>query len=328
MNSLDAAPRPQVQDRPARRSSSSRSSSRSCCSAGDRDRLRADLLLVHRDHQCRARRRGRRLACPVEPDPDPGDGRAGDEHAVPGWRERPHRHGHMQGLGAGSPLQTARLAHRAARPERATRSPSTVDEQFTFFTPLIGAIVPEPPPDDECRHAVVTDYASSSGPVNPAAVRPRSASFVVRRRPAGPSSPTRPARGRTAGPATSRAQLVMGDLVPPTETVGSGHRRQPYLHIDGTYIITLTVSNQAGYVPRAVSVTVPAVAPPVCAKPTANFTWTRAGRPTPTTNVHRRGHGELPDHGLAVDVHRSGRYAIERPEPGAADLRQQQLRIP
>jgi PKD repeat protein len=68
------------------------------------------------------------------------------------------------------------------------------------------------------------------------------------------------------------------DLIPANDTVGSATGDDHTYLADGSYIITLTVSNQAGYASTSRSVTVPAVAPPVCAKPTANFTWTSSGR--------------------------------------------------
>jgi PKD repeat protein len=153
-----------------------------------------------------------------------------------------------------------------------------VDEQFTFFTPLIGAIVPNLHLSTGAT-AVVTDYASSSGPVVPGACSLPVASFVVN-----------VTTGRTVhvDPTASRPNSgvcnisgfnwTWDNLTPPTQDSGRATGGDYTYGIDGSYIIKLTVTNQAGANSTTRSVVVPAVAPPVCAKPTANFTWTSSGR--------------------------------------------------
>jgi Flp pilus assembly protein TadG len=154
-----------------------------------------------------------------------------------------------------------------------------VDEPFTFFTPLIGAIVPNLHLTTATT-AVVTDYASSSGPVQPGSCSAPVPSFVVR-----------VTSGRTvfADPTGSRPNSGVCNISgynwswgwpadPNNDTVGTAIGDSHTYGIDGTYIITLTVSNQAGYMSTTRSVTIPAVAPPVCAKPTADFTWLTSGK--------------------------------------------------
>jgi PKD repeat protein len=152
-----------------------------------------------------------------------------------------------------------------------------VDEPFTFFTPLIGAIVPNLHLTTGST-AVVTDYASTSGGVVPGACSLPVPSFVVN-----------VSSGRTvfADPTASRPNSgvcnISGftwgwDLNPNDDTAGTATGDSHTYTIDGTYIITLTVSNQAGYASTSRSITVPAVTPPVCAKPTADFTWLTSGK--------------------------------------------------
>jgi PKD repeat protein len=147
-----------------------------------------------------------------------------------------------------------------------------VDEKFSFFTPLINAFFPNLHMVTNAT-SVVTDYASSSGPVNPGACSPPVASLVVtvtsgRTVHADPTGST-PNSGICN---ISGYNYVWDNLVPPTETVGSATGDDHTYLVDGTYVIKLTVTNQGGADSKSVTVTVPSVAPPVCAKPTANFT--------------------------------------------------------
>jgi PKD repeat protein len=152
-----------------------------------------------------------------------------------------------------------------------------VDEQFSFFTPLIGAIVPNLHLKTNAT-ATVTDYASSSAGSVPATCSPPTASFVVT-----------VTSGRTvfADPTASRPNSgtcnISGynwkwDLIPANDTVGTATGDSHTYLTDGSYIITLTVTNQGGSDTKTASVTVPAITPPSCAKPTANFTWTSSGK--------------------------------------------------
>jgi PKD repeat protein len=148
-----------------------------------------------------------------------------------------------------------------------------VDEQFTFFTPLITAFFPNMHLKTGAT-AVVTDYASSSGPVIPGACSLPVPSFVVSVT-SGRTVHTDPTASRpNSGTCNISGYNWQWDLIPANDTVGSATGDDHTYAVDGSYIITLSVSNQAGYASTSRSITVPAVAPPVCAKPTANFTWT------------------------------------------------------
>jgi PKD repeat protein len=152
-----------------------------------------------------------------------------------------------------------------------------VDEQFTFFTPLIGAIVPNLHLTTGAT-AVVTDYASSSGPVQPGACSAPVPSFVVSVT-SSLSVHTDPTASRpNSGVCTISGYNWQWDLIPANDTVGSAYGDDHTYLSPGTYVITLTVSNQAGYVSTSRTVTVPSAAPPVCAKPTADFTWLSSGK--------------------------------------------------
>jgi PKD repeat protein/Flp pilus assembly protein TadG len=149
-----------------------------------------------------------------------------------------------------------------------------VDEKFTFLTPLISAFFPNLHMQTNAT-AVVTDYASSSGPLVPGACSLPVANLVVSVQ----SGLTVRADPTGSSPNSGICQIsgynyVWDNLVPPTETVGSATGNDHDYPIAGTYVIKLTVTNQAGAASKSVTVTVPAVAPPVCAKPTAQFTFT------------------------------------------------------
>jgi PKD repeat protein len=152
-----------------------------------------------------------------------------------------------------------------------------VDEKFTFLTPMITAFFPNLHMKAAAT-AVVTDYASSSGGVVPGSCAAPVANFDVN-----------VTSGRTvfANPTASRPNSgtcnISGfnwswDPDPANDTVGNALGDSHTYLVDGTYIITLTVTNQGGANSTSKSVVVPAVAPPTCTKPTANFTWTSSGK--------------------------------------------------
>jgi PKD repeat protein len=152
-----------------------------------------------------------------------------------------------------------------------------VDEKFTFLTPMITAFFPNLHMKAAAT-AVVTDYASSSGGVVPGACAAPVANFDVN-----------VTSGRTvfANPTASRPNSgtcnISGfnwewDPDPANDTVGNALGDSHTYLVDGTYIITLTVTNQGGANSTSKSVVVPAVAPPTCTKPVANFTWTTSGK--------------------------------------------------
>jgi Flp pilus assembly protein TadG len=152
-----------------------------------------------------------------------------------------------------------------------------VDEKFTFLTPLIGNFFPNLHLKAAAT-AVVTKYASSSGGVVPGSCAPPVPNFTVA-----------VTSGRTvfADPTASRPNSgvcnISGftwkwDPNPANDTVGTATGDSHTYLIDGTYIITLTVTNQGGAVSTTNSVVVPAPPPPACTKPTANFTWTTSSK--------------------------------------------------
>ena len=124
----------------------------------------------------------------------------------------------------------------------------------------------------------MTDYASSSGPVVPGACSLPVPSFVVSVT-SGLIVHTDPTASRpNSGVCTISGYNYQWDLIPANDTVGVAYGDDHTYLIPGSYIITLTVSNQAGYASTSRSVVVPAVAPPVCAKPTADFDWTSSSK--------------------------------------------------
>jgi PKD repeat protein len=162
-----------------------------------------------------------------------------------------------------------------------------IDEKFTFYTPLINGFFPNLHMQTNAT-SVVTDYASSSGPIVPGTCSPPVASLVV----TVSSSLTVHADPTGSTPNSGVCNIsgynyVWDNLVPPTETVGKATGDDHTYGIAGTYVIKLTVTNQGGADSKSVTVTVPSVAPPVCAKPTANFTWTTTGTGSNTLYTYK-----------------------------------------
>ncbi len=153
-----------------------------------------------------------------------------------------------------------------------------VAERFTFLTPLITAFFPNLQMN-AASTATITDYASSSGGVVPGSCADPVPSFVVT-----------VTSGRTvfADPTASRPNSGVCNISgfnwrwtvdPLSDTVGSALGDSYTYDADGTYVITLTVTNQTGVrVQTTRTITVPAVVAPVCTKPVANFTWTSVGK--------------------------------------------------
>ena len=158
--------------------------------------------------------------------------------------------------------------------EGGTGSGSTVTvnvrEPFTFLTPIIGSIVGTSLQMNASATAVVLGYAGSSGGTNPGGCSNPVPVFTVTL-----------TSGRTvfADPTGSTPNSGTCNISGYNWTWGDGNTDvgtatgNSYTYAaDGTYTITLEVTNQAGAVTttRTIAITT-ATPPPVCAKPTANF---------------------------------------------------------
>lgn len=152
----------------------------------------------------------------------------------------------------------------------------TISEPFTFFTPLINGFFGNNLQLNASATAAITDYAPSSGGTPPGACSLPSASFTViitagRTIFADPSGSS-PKSGVCT---ISGYNWDWGDGITDVGTAtGDAHTYAA----DGTYTITLEVTNQAGPKVTTNPVTVPVgPPPPTCAKPVANFTFTTTG---------------------------------------------------
>jgi len=153
----------------------------------------------------------------------------------------------------------------------------TVTEPFTFLTPLVNGMFGGSLQVRASATSTVLGYAAGTGGSNPGTCSAPAASFTW--------SIT---SGRTifANPAASTPNSGLcnisgynwdwGDGVLEVGTAtGNSH---PFA-ADGIYIVTLTVTNQGGSDSLSQNVTITtAPPPPTCAKPSANFTWTKSGK--------------------------------------------------
>lgn len=153
-----------------------------------------------------------------------------------------------------------------------------VNEPFTFLTPLIGGFFGGSLQMNASATSVITDYAPSSGGTPPGPCGLPVASFTV----AVTSGLTVFADPAASTP-DSGVCAISGynwkwDSDPLNDSVGSATGDSHTYGSAGTYTIELEVTNQAGSATTTRNVTVPAgPPPPVCALPTANFTWTTTG---------------------------------------------------
>lgn len=150
-------------------------------------------------------------------------------------------------------------------------------EPFTFLTPLISAVVGNNLQMTASASSMVLGYAAGPGGSGPGSCSAPVASFVVtvtsgRTVFANPSAST-PNSGVCN---ISGYNWKWGDTI---ETVGTATGDSHTYGADGTFVIELEVTNQAGPATTTRSVTVSTVPPPVvCAKPVANFTATKSGK--------------------------------------------------
>jgi Flp pilus assembly protein TadG len=154
----------------------------------------------------------------------------------------------------------------------------TVRERFSFLTPLIDSFWQNNFTMGVTATATVFGFVASGPGAPPGACSLPSASFTVIADStlqiyADPSA----SLPKSPDPcAISGYTWTWGDG---NDEVGSATGNFHTFGGAGTYIIRLDVSNQAGTSWTTRSVTVPAPPPPpVCAKPTANFTWTKSGK--------------------------------------------------
>jgi len=152
----------------------------------------------------------------------------------------------------------------------------TVSEPFTFLTPLVNNAFGGSLQMTASATSTVLGYAAGTGGSNPGSCSAPVASFTW--------SIT---SGRTifANPGASTPNSGVcnisgynwdwgdGVLEPGTAT-GNSHT----FGADGTWVVQLTVTNQGGEDSQSQNVVISTVPPPpTCAKPTANFTWTKSG---------------------------------------------------
>ncbi len=152
-----------------------------------------------------------------------------------------------------------------------------VNERFSFFTPLINGFFGNNLQMNASATGTVLVYAASPGGSNPGGCSLPVASFVWT-----------VTSGRTifANPSASTPNSGICNISGYNWTWGDGNDdvgtatgdSHTFL-ADGTYNVQLQVTNQAGpaYQSQVVVIST-APPPPTCAKPVANFTWTKAGK--------------------------------------------------
>jgi Flp pilus assembly protein TadG len=153
----------------------------------------------------------------------------------------------------------------------------TVSEHFSFLTPLINQTVGSNLQISASATSTVLGYAAGTGAGSPGSCSLPVASFTWtitsgRTIFANPSAST-PNSGLCN---ISGYNWTWGDgVVEPGTATGNSHT----FSADGTYVVQLEVTNQAGPAVQQQTVIIStATAPPSCAKPTANFTWTKSGK--------------------------------------------------
>lgn len=153
----------------------------------------------------------------------------------------------------------------------------TVREQFSFLTPLINNFWQNNFQMSAAATATVFGYVASGSGTPPGGCPPPTASFSV----VANSTLQIYADPLTSSPISGVCTIsgfnwtwADGD-----DEMGSATGNAHTYASAGTYTITLQVTNQGGSATATRSVTVPAPPPPpTCAKPTVNFTWTKAGK--------------------------------------------------
>ena len=233
----------------------------------------------------------------------------------------------------------------------------TVRVPFTFVTPLISGFFGGDLDVTNSATAVVLGYVPGSGASQPPGCSMPSASFTLI-----VTSGLTVFANPSASTPNSGVCNISGynwDWGDTQTSVGTATGDSHTYASPGTYTVVLEVTNQAGASERSDTVTVPTPAPTptptpsptptagptptpgptatpsptptptptpvVCTKPVANFTWTKSRQDLHVPRcLDGREPDLLPDHRLALDLHRPGRPAVERPEPGAGHVRQQQ----
>jgi PKD repeat protein len=152
-----------------------------------------------------------------------------------------------------------------------------VNEPFTFFTPLINGFFANNMQLNVRASATVLGYAGGTNGTAPGTCAAPTASFTVI---------LTSGRSLFADPTASRPNSGTCNISGYNWTWGDGNSEvgnatgNPHTYAgDGTYTITLEVTNQGGTVTTTQVVTFPVPpSPPVCSKPTASFTYSKSGK--------------------------------------------------
>ena len=152
-----------------------------------------------------------------------------------------------------------------------------VSEQFSFLTPLVNNFLGSGFVMRTNATATVRGYAAGTSTTPPAGCSLPAASFVVT-----VTTGLTVHADPTASTPNSGVCNISGfnwNWGDGAETVGTATGDTHTYTNAGTYTVTLEVTNQAGAGSVAHPVTVPAgPAPPTCAKPVADFSWTSSGK--------------------------------------------------
>ena len=153
-----------------------------------------------------------------------------------------------------------------------------VSQPFTFLTPMISSFFGSTFQMNASATATVLGYAASAGGSNPGTCSKPTASFVW----VVTSGRTIFANPSASTPNSGICNISGYNWTWGTEgtSVGTATGDAHTFVADGTYLVTLEVTNQAGPDSQTKSVVISTgpPPPPVCAKPSANFTWTKAGK--------------------------------------------------
>ncbi len=154
----------------------------------------------------------------------------------------------------------------------------SVSEPFTFVTPMMSSFFGGNLQMKATATSVITTYAPSGGGSNPGLCAAPVASFTIVVTSglsvfANPSAST-----PNSGVCAISGYNWKWDADPNNDEPGTATGNPHTYLAPGTYSVTLIVTNQGGSSTAISSITVAVIPPPpVCAKPTANFTFTTTG---------------------------------------------------
>jgi Flp pilus assembly protein TadG len=154
----------------------------------------------------------------------------------------------------------------------------TVRERFSFLTPLIDNFWQNSFQMGASATATVFGFVASGPGAPPSCSTPPTASFAI----VADSTLTIYADPSASAPVSPDPCAISGynwDWGDGSTEVGTATGVFHTYATSGSRTVTLQVTNQAGTSTATRSITVPAAPPPpVCAKPTATFTWTSSGK--------------------------------------------------